>query len=106
MTFGVRLYPFSSTLTPFRPYLTAAIGPYLGIEARSEFDGGAVEHITTMGAFGGYLGGGLDFQFGWHIMDGVHAGYNLLADFPETLGSRRNYSGVEITAGISLLLGK
>lgn len=106
LLFGVRLYPVPSRVTPFRPYLTAAIGPYLGIEARSEFDGRKVEHITTAGAFGGYLGGGLDFQFGRYVMAGVNVGYNLVADFPEALGLKRNFSGVEMSAGISLLLGR
>lgn len=39
-------------------------------------------------------------------MAGLHAGYNLMADFPESVGRKYNYSGVEVTAGISLLLGR
>jgi len=104
--FGIRLYPISSDISPLRPYVTAAIGPYMGIESRKETYGLPSEHVKTLGIFGGYVGGGLDVQMGHHLMAGVHVGYNVMADFPETLGAERNYSGVEISAGISLLLGK
>lgn len=104
--FGLRLYPISSNISPLRPYLSAAMGPYIGVESQKETDGRIVEHVKTLGIFGGYLGGGLDIQMGRHLMAGVQVGYNLMADFPESIGLKRNYSGAEITAGISLLLGK
>jgi len=104
--FGIRLYPISSALTPLRPYVTTAIGPYIGIESHKETVGLTTEHVKTLGIFGGYFGGGLDVQIGRHLMAGVHVGYNLMADFPETLGLERNYSGLEVSAGFSVLLGK
>ncbi len=106
--FGIRFYPVSSALSPLRPYITASVGPYLGIESHKETENHTnhtVKTTKTLGTFGGYLGGGLDIQIGRRLMVGVHAGYNVMADFPETLGIENNYSGVELSAGISLLLG-
>jgi len=102
--FGIRLYPFSSARTPLRPYASAGVGPYIGVESYKETDIHIVENVKTLGSFGGYLGGGLDIQMGRHLMMGVHLGYNIMEDFPEPLGLEKNYSGVEVSAGISLLL--
>jgi outer membrane protein W len=104
--FGIRLYPISSARTPLRPYIAAGAGPYLGIESRREIDDHIVENVKTLGSFGGYLGGGLDIQMGRHLMAGIHVGYNVMADFPEPLGIEDNFSGVELSVGISVLLGK
>lgn len=102
--FGVRLYPISSARSPLRPYITAAVGPFLGVESHKEINFRVSEHVKTLGTVGGYLGGGVDFQMGRHMMAGIHVGYNVMADFPETLGLEKNYSGAEFSAGISLLL--
>jgi hypothetical protein len=103
-TFGVRLYPISSARSPLRPYITAAVGPFLGVESHKEINFRVSEYVRTLGTVGGYLGGGVDFQMGHHMMAGIHVGYNVMADFPETLGLERNFSGVEFSAGISLLI--
>ena len=55
--------------------------------------------------FGGYLGGGLDIQVGRHLMLGIQAGYNTMLDFSEPVGYEDNYSGVEFSAGFSVLFG-
>lgn len=104
--FGIRLYPFSSARTPLRLYASAGLGPYIGVESHKETDIHIVENVKTLGSFGGYLGGGLDIQMGRHLMMGVHVGYNIMEDFPEPLGREKNYSGVEMSAGISVLLGR
>jgi hypothetical protein len=103
---GFRLYPFATSRSPIRLYLTAAAGPCFGVEYHEEFNNGFVEETRVMGTIGSYVGGGLDVRMGRHLMAGIHAGYNLMADFPEPVGARYNYSGAEITAGISLLLGR
>jgi hypothetical protein len=103
---GFRAYPFASSRSAIRLYVTAAIGPYLGIEYRKETGPLFVEETRVVGTFGSYLGGGVDIRMGRHLMAGLHAGYNLMADFPEPVGQNVNYSGVEVTAGISVLLGR
>jgi len=104
--FGLRLYPISSARTPLRPYVSAGIGPYMGIQSHRDLNFHAVEQVKTLGSFGGYVGGGVDIQMGRHLMAGIHAGYNLMADFREPIGLEDNYEGVVITAGLSVLLGK
>lgn len=106
--FGVRFYPISSARTPLRPYLAAGIGPYLGVESFEENDhhGDRIANTTkTLGSFGGFLGGGLDIQMGRYLMLSVGVGYNLMADFQETLGFDDNYSGFEVSTGLSFLFG-
>jgi outer membrane protein W len=104
--FGIRFYPVSSALTPLRPYVSAGIGPYLGIQSEKEVNDDIVANVKTLGSFGGYLGGGVDIQMGRHLMAGIHVGYNVMADFAEPIGLDRNYNGVAVSAGLSVLLGK
>jgi hypothetical protein len=106
--FGVRIYPISSARTPLRPYIMAGAGPYIGIESLEEIEyyGIRTEKTTkSLGTFGAYFGGGLDIQMGRYLMMGFNAGYNLMGDFSEPLGVKDNYSGFELSAGISLLIG-
>jgi hypothetical protein len=106
--FGIRYYPVSGPQTSLRAFLSAGVGPYLGVESRTEIDPLAIKNTTTrtMGTVGGYLGGGLDLQMGRYFMLGVSAGYNLIADFPDPLAGQKNYSGPEVGLGISVLIGK
>lgn len=102
---GIRQYPLSAPTSPVRPYLTAGIGPYWGVES---WNGNHFEDSVTTrteASFGGHLGGGLDIQMGRHLMAGINVGYNLMADFPAPLDGEKNYGGVEIGVGLSLLLG-
>lgn len=106
--FGVRLYPVASESFPIRPYVSAGVGPYLGIESHREYldcEYRCDATTRTLGAFGGLVGGGLDIRVGRHVMTGIQVGYNVMSDFREPLGTDRNYSGAEFSAGISLLLG-
>jgi len=104
---GVRYYlPESTFKTPFRPYLAASVGPYIGAEAKNEVGSQIISESQTLGSFGGNLGAGLDVEFGQHFMAGVNVGYNLMMDFSESIGGRDNYSGPECSIGISYLLGR
>jgi len=104
--FGIRYYPIATPRTPLRPYFAVSAGPYIGVESTKEVGFGVTTNTTTLGTFGGYLGGGLDLQMGRHFMVGFSMGYHLMADFSEPLAGEDNYSGIELGAGISLLLGK
>lgn len=91
-----------------RPFLTAGVGPYIGVdsrvESRDEIDREPTTETRVLGAFGGRVGTGLDFPVGRHFMFEMQVGYMLMADFPHELGGRRNYSGIELGGGISLLI--
>jgi len=101
--FGARMYPLN-TDSPLRPYVTAGIGPYIGVDDRKERNPRWTKTTTVLSTFGGYAGIGVDVQMGRHLMLDVHTGYNLMADFEEPLGGDENFSGVEFGAGISLLI--
>lgn len=104
--FGVRCYPFLASTTPLRPHISAGVGPYVGVESHKRTYDDVVEETKTLSSFGGYVGTGFDIQMGRHLMAAVNVGYNAMVDFPEPLGLKKNYSGVELSAGIGVLLGK
>ena len=56
--------------------------------------------------FGGFVGGGADVLLGRRWSLGVSAGYNWMADFPETIGTRKNYSGVDVGVAVGWMWGK
>jgi hypothetical protein len=105
-TIGFRLYPISSRRTPLRPYITAGVGPYIGVEYRRDLEDRDIESMTAMGTVGSYAGGGLDIQMGRHMMAGLRLEYNSIVDFPDALAGQRNHSGLEFSAGISVLIGR
>jgi hypothetical protein len=103
---GFRYYPVPAHRTPLLPFLSVGAGPYLGVESTRRVSSGIHESTRVLGTFGVQLGGGLDIPMGRHFMAGINVGYNMLADFPEPVAGKANYSGIEVGAGISLLLGK
>lgn len=104
---GVRYYvPKSTYKTSWRPYVAAAVGPYVGAETKSEVGMTVVTESHTETAIGGYLGGGLDIEVGHHFMLGISTGYHLITDFTESVGSRKNFSSPEFAFGISYLFGQ
>jgi hypothetical protein len=100
---GVRYYlPESSFGTPVRPFLAAAVGPFLGVESKNDFFSQESRSETALGA---RLGGGIDFLLGQHFKLGTTVGYNLMTDFSSPIGARKNFSGPEFTIGFGILFG-
>ena len=98
---GVRFYlPDPEPDAGVRPFLSAAVGPYIGSEAKSTlFSQGAY----TETSFGGRLGGGIDFILSDHFKLGANAGYNLMSDFSNPVGGRNNYNGGDFSIGIGYM---
>jgi hypothetical protein len=92
---------------PVKLFLAAGLGPVIGLHA-----GGSVSQATmfvgTRAAmtFGGFVGGGMDVLLGRRWSIGVSGGYRWMADFSETIGTRKNYSGVDVGIGIGWMWGK
>ena len=104
---GMRYYlPESTFDTSMRPYLAASVGPYIASEAKTEVGSQIIVESQTLTSFGTNLGGGLDFELSRYFMADVYVGYNLMMDFSEPVGGRDNYSGPELSVGISYLFGK
>lgn len=105
--FGVRYYLSGhNSATVFRPYLAAAVGPYIGHETKSEVGVQVLQESRTTTVPGGRLGAGIDMQLSRYFMLGIDAGYNLLTEYSDPLGGRENYSGAEFGFGVSWLFGK
>jgi uncharacterized caspase-like protein len=106
---GVRWNPFKSIPhdDPVKPFVTASIGPVIG-ESLGSFAGrsGAFSGVLTQGTVGGNLGAGVDFHVARSFSIGVGGGYNWMADFPQPVGVRDNYSGPELGFSLGVLFGK
>jgi Caspase domain len=92
---------------PVKLYLAAGLGPVIGLHT-----GGSVDEATAFAGtraamtVGGFLGGGADVLLGRRWSIGVSAGYTWMTDFPQTIGTRKNYSGVDVGIGIGWMWGK
>lgn len=103
--FGIRYYPFAIPESFLRPYLSAAVGPYLSVESTWDAQLDRNDRTRTRGSFGTYVGGGLDVQMGRYFMVGFNAGYHFVDDFSDPVADRKNYSGPEYGIGFSIIFG-
>lgn len=107
LLFGAKYQPFSiAGAERLRPYLSGAIGPFIGTDAGVGTQGGtATVGSRTEVALGGRIGAGLDLLVSRRVMLGVGAGYRLMADFAQPIGGDRNYSGADFVLSVGVLLG-
>ena len=109
MPIGLRwnpLHPWFAT-PGVKPYLNFALGPVYGLTNGAVKGPGATlvgSHVYA--TIGGQIGGGVDFHAARAFSVGVNAGYNWMADFPQPVGSRRNYNGPEVDIAFGFLWGK
>ena len=104
MIVGMRYYPRKLSLdTTFRPFLTAGIGLITGIQSRSDVGLQVVQKSAAMATFGSRAGMGFDLG---SVFCGDCRPRNLMTDFSDEIGGRRNYSGLEFGVGIGWLFGK
>ncbi len=98
---GIRFYlPNPEAGDDIRPFLSAAVGPYLGVEAKNTMPS---QEARTETAFGGRLGAGIDFLLGNHFKLSPQAGYHLMSDFKTTIGNRKNFNGGDFSLGIGYI---
>jgi hypothetical protein len=110
MMIGIIYYPFSELdqfessilgdLSSFiRPYITAGIGPYFGLETRlSEDDVTDANFASTMGA---YPGVGLDLLVSKHFILNFDLRYHFV-EFGEPLKEITDFSGVNALFGFKI----
>jgi outer membrane protein W len=107
ISLGGRYYfPRSTYGEKWRPYAGLAIGPVIGSETETKVGYEVVAKSSNQTAFGGRLAAGIDIQLSRLFMLGLSSGYHLMTDFPEPVGTRKNYNGADFGLSISLLLGK
>jgi len=98
---GIKYYlPAPAPEDAIRPFLSAAVGPFIGMEAKNTV---LFQEAFSETAFGGRLGAGIDFLLGQHFTLGAGVGYNLMADFDTPIGARKNYNGAEFAFGFGYI---
>jgi len=96
---GASYSPEALALSPVvRPYLTGAVGPYIGTEANGTFDESGSRTETVLGA---RFGGGIDAHAWRWLRVGVRAAYHVVPDYDPPMGSIESPQGAQL----SLLLG-
>lgn len=103
--FGARYYfPTSTNGGKWRPYVTASLGPVIGVEDKEEvrFDE-VVTTSTTETALGGHLGAGLDITLSRLFMLGISGGYYAQTDFDNPVGGKKEYNGPEFGLSFSVM---
>jgi uncharacterized caspase-like protein len=105
---GVRWNPSRGVLwrQSLKPFVGASIGPVIGSSTgstvtASRVNSGASTHTTI----GGVVGGGVDVHLGRSWSLGVDGGYQWMSKFPEPVGGRREYRGLQLGVGIGWLFG-
>ena len=107
MIVGMRYYPRKGSLdTAFRPFLTAGIGLITGFQSRSDIGLQVIQESGAMTTFGSRAGVGFDLAMGRSFVAIADLGYNLMTDFSDEIGGRRNYSGLEFGLGIGWQFGR
>jgi hypothetical protein len=90
---GVNYYLFNPAQEDaVRPFVSAAIGPYIGSESKNTVLSHNTHSETT---FGGRFGAGIDFLLGDHFKLGAGVAYNVMMEFRNTIGAKSNYNGVD-----------
>jgi hypothetical protein len=98
---GLRYYvPDPGPDDAVRPFLSAAIGTFVGMEAKNTV---LVQEARSEAVLGGRAGGGIDFLLSNHFKLGANAGYNLVSDFSTPIGARSNSSGADFSIGFGYI---
>ena len=106
MIVGMRYYPRRGSLdAAFRPFLTAGVGLISGFHSRGDVGFQVVQESGALSTFGSKTGVGFDLSMGRSFVAIADLGYNLMTDFSDEIGGRRNYSGLEFGLGIGWQFG-
>lgn len=90
---GINYYFIDEEPGKARPFAGITAGVYIGSEAKNSI---LQVSAKSESVFGIKPLAGIDFVLGRHFIMGAEAGYNLMMDFKDTIGGRKNYSGGEI----------
>lgn len=98
---GANYYPavFGSSSSVY-PYLTGALGPYVGTAAS-----GFTSSTRTETVVGARVGGGVDVQLARWLHSGLRAAYHIAPDYAETVGSITSPRGVQLSLELSVVFG-
>ena len=104
--FGVKYQPFRMTSADvLRPYLTVAVGPYLGFASNVYAGAVTTTEAVSETALGSRLGVGLDLSLSRSLVLGAGVGYRFVADFESRIGAEKNYSGPDFLISFGVVFG-
>jgi len=104
--FGLRYYfPTSTYGEQFRPFAGVGVGTIVGSQEIVQTGVTVVTDSRTEAAFGGEVEAGVSIVLGKSVLATVAVAYDLMTGFNQPIGGSRNYSGPQMTLGLSLLLG-
>lgn len=104
---GARYYPASFALAEnVRPYITALVGVKMGHSSSNKVTLGLITATETkvQSVFASKFGVGVDAFIGSWVRLGLGLGYNLGSDFDDPVGTRVNYSGVDLAICFGIML--
>ena len=103
---GMRYYlPKSTRREQFRPFLGIGAGTFVGGQEITRTGFVVVVESRTEVAFGAEFEAGVGILLSRKVMATVALAYDLMTDFEHPIGGSSNYSGPQMTLGISLLMG-
>lgn len=94
---GANAYPLG-LIPSLRPYVTGALGPYVGVSAR----GAEARTETVLGA---RIGAGVDARLTGWLHGGLRAAYHAAPDFAEPVGDIANPRGVQLSLELGVTFG-
>ena len=98
---GMRYYlPEPEQEDHVRPFVSVGVGSYMGFEASNSL---LSVSAHSESAFGGRVGAGLDVFLGSVVKFNANAGYNVMTDFQNAVGARRNFNGIDASLGIGFI---
>ncbi len=104
---GARFYPESIALAEnVRPYVTALVGVHMGHSSSNKVTLGLTTATETkvQSVFASKFGVGIDVFIGNWVRLGLGLGYNLGSDFEVPVGTRVNYSGVDLALSFGVMI--
>ncbi|GEM_PF-1489787 len=103
---GARRYiTMNDPNTMFRPYLEAGVGAFVASQEKSKVGSTILHESTQEATFGGRIGGGFDLLLSRKITLGACGLYDIMADFSDPIGNRKNYNGAEFNIIFGFLFG-
>ena len=106
LLFGMRYYfPRSTVGGQFRPFAGAGVGMVIGSHEIIQTGVTVVTESRSEAAFGGEVEAGVNILLSKSVLATVAFAYDFMTDFDAPIGGSSNYSGPQMTMGISLLLG-
>ena len=105
--FGMRYYfPKSTYGEQIRPFAGAGAGTFIGSQTSTRTGLSVLVESRSEAAIGGELEAGINFVLDKYVLATVAVAYDIMTDFNESIGGSRNYSGPQLTMGLSVVFGK